>query len=514
MKYFIITGATGDLATTKLYPALAETFAYNKYLPDTQFLGAGRKDLSQEEYQQLVHSSLSHFEGKKDFIQDLQYVQIDFDNIETINNFFVKYNIKAGDEVILYMAIPPQAFDSVVDTLSEVKRNYPNLIYKLVFEKPFGSDLQSAQHLNQKVSQCFREEEIYRVDHYLGKETIQNILALRFGNSMFEPLLNNHYVESIKIDVWEERGIDKRADYFDKTGIIKDILQNHILQTLALITMEAPVAMEAEYIRDEKHKLIKSLRPIQNQDVILGQYISSDGKLGYLQEDGVTPNYADKEKTENTRVSYPLYHIDNIMDPSMGGIPKNIFFLTADAFGVLPPISKLTSAQAMYHFISGYTAKVAGTEAGVTEPQATFSACFGQAFLPLHPAKYAEMLGKKLNENPEVNVWLVNTGWTGGPYGVGNRMKLSYTRAMITAALEGKLNGEFIEHPVFGMLMPTSCENVPTELLNPRNTWADATAYDAQCQKLAELFNKNFEKFADGSSNEIKAAAPKLTATN
>lgn len=218
--------------------------------------------------------------------------------------------------------------------------------------------------------------------------------------------------------------------------------------------------------------------------------------------------------TENTRVAYPIDYIDNIAVPSIGDAPKNIFFLTADAFGVLPPISKLTSAQAMYHFISGYTAKVAGTEAGVTEPQATFSACFGQAFLPLHPAKYAEMLGKKLNENPNVNVWLVNTGWTGGPYGVGSRMKLSYTRAMITAALEGKLNGEFIEHPVFGMLMPTACENVPTELLNPRNTWAEATAYDAQCQKLAELFNNNFEKFADGSSNEIKAAAPKMTATN
>ena len=164
----------------------------------------------------------------------------------------------------------------------------------------------------------------------------------------------------------------------------------------------------------------------------------------------------------------------------------------------------------MYHFISGYTAKVAGTEAGVTEPQATFSACFGQAFLPLHPAKYAEMLGKKLTENPEVNVWLINTGWTGGPYGVGSRMKLSYTRAMITAALEGKLNGEFTEHPVFGVLMPNECENVPAELLHPRNTWTDKSAYDAQCQKLAKLFNDNFVKFADGSSDAIKSAAPKL----
>ena len=214
--------------------------------------------------------------------------------------------------------------------------------------------------------------------------------------------------------------------------------------------------------------------------------------------------------TENTRVAYPIEYIDNIAVPYIGDAPKNIFFLTADAFGVLPPISKLTPSQAMYHFISGYTAKVAGTEAGVTEPQATFSACFGQAFLPLHPAKYAEMLGKKLTENPEVNVWLINTGWTGGPYGVGSRMKLSYTRAMITAALEGKLNGEFTEHPVFGVLMPNECENVPAELLHPRNTWTDKSAYDAQCQKLAKLFNDNFVKFADGSSDAIKSAAPKL----
>lgn len=221
-------------------------------------------------------------------------------------------------------------------------------------------------------------------------------------------------------------------------------------------------------------------------------------------------NFDDISVTENTRVAYPIEYIDNIAVPSKGDAPKNIFFLTADAFGVLPPISKLTPSQAMYHFISGYTAKVAGTEAGVTEPQATFSACFGQAFLPLHPAKYAEMLGKKLTENPDVNVWLINTGWTGGPYGVGSRMKLSYTRAMITAALEGKLNGEFTEHPIFGILMPNACDNVPAELLHPRNTWSDQSAYDAQCNKLSKLFNDNFEKFAAGSSDEIKSAAPKL----
>jgi phosphoenolpyruvate carboxykinase (ATP) len=226
-------------------------------------------------------------------------------------------------------------------------------------------------------------------------------------------------------------------------------------------------------------------------------------------EDSDKVNYEDTSVTENTRVAYPIDYIDNIAVPSIGDSPKNIFFLTADAFGVLPPISKLSPAQAMYHFISGYTAKVAGTEAGVTEPQATFSACFGQAFLPLHPAKYAEMLGDKLKENPDINVWLVNTGWTGGAYGVGSRMKLKYTRAMITAALEGSLTGDFTEHPVFGVSMPNDCPNVPADLLQPRNTWSDKDAYDAQCHHLSKLFNDNFEKFADGSSDEIKSATPK-----
>lgn len=223
-------------------------------------------------------------------------------------------------------------------------------------------------------------------------------------------------------------------------------------------------------------------------------------------------DYDNISVTENTRAAYPIDYIDNIAVPSVGDAPKNIFFLTADAFGVLPPISKLSTGQAMYHFISGYTAKVAGTEAGVTEPQATFSACFGQAFLPLHPTKYAKMLGEKLEANPNVNVWLVNTGWTGGPYGVGSRMKLSYTRAMITAALEGELNGSFTAHPTFGVLMPDSCPNVPAELLNPRNTWDDKTAYDKQCNKLAVLFNDNFKKFEDGASDEIIHAAPKVSA--
>ncbi len=225
-------------------------------------------------------------------------------------------------------------------------------------------------------------------------------------------------------------------------------------------------------------------------------------------------DYSDISITENTRVAYPIDFIENIACPSVGAIPENIFFLTADAFGVLPPISKLTPNQAMYHFISGYTAKVAGTEAGVTEPQATFSACFGKAFLPLHPAKYAEMLGQKLNSNPNIKVWLVNTGWNGGPYGVGARMKLAYTRAMITAALEHKFDEvEFSTHSVFGVSMPLSCPNVPSELLNPRNTWADALDYDNKANHLAELFNANFNQYADGCSQDILSAAPKAQAS-
>ena len=164
----------------------------------------------------------------------------------------------------------------------------------------------------------------------------------------------------------------------------------------------------------------------------------------------------------------------------------------------------------MYHFISGYTAKVAGTEVGVTEPQTTFSACFGRVFLPLHPAKYAELLGKKLEANPNINVWLINTGWSGGAYGTGSRMKLSLTRAMITAAMKGELNEVAYEaHNVFGVLKPTSCPGVPSEILNPRETWSDKEAYDKKASELAVLFNKNFEKYADQASDAIKSAAPK-----
>ena len=222
-----------------------------------------------------------------------------------------------------------------------------------------------------------------------------------------------------------------------------------------------------------------------------------------------TIDFDDASITENTRVSYPLHFISNAQEPSVGNNPKNIFFLTCDAYGVLPPISKLTKGQTMYQFISGYTAKVAGTEAGVTEPKPTFSACFGAPFLPLHPGAYAKMLGDKI-EKQQVNVWLINTGWTGGPYGEGHRMKLSYTRAMITAALDGKLdNVATTTDPIFGMAIPNEVPGVPSEVLTPRNTWADPAAYDEKAKYLAGLFIKNFEKYASGVSEEIKAAAPK-----
>jgi len=226
-----------------------------------------------------------------------------------------------------------------------------------------------------------------------------------------------------------------------------------------------------------------------------------------------TVDYANKSVTENTRTAYPINFIPNAIEPSLAGVPKNIFFLTADAFGVLPPISRLDKSHAMYHFMSGYTAKVAGTEMGITEPQTTFSACFGQVFLPLHPTKYAEMLGNQLEENPDVTVWLINTGWTGGAYGTGHRMKLSYTRTMITAALSGVLSEvQFKTHPIFGVAVPGAVPGVPSEILDPRATWADKTAYDQTASELAEKFIKNFEKYADFASADILAGAPRAAA--
>jgi phosphoenolpyruvate carboxykinase (ATP) len=214
--------------------------------------------------------------------------------------------------------------------------------------------------------------------------------------------------------------------------------------------------------------------------------------------------------TENTRAAYPIHFIDNAVASGQGGHPKNVVMLTADAFGVLPPISRLTPEAAMYHFLSGYTAKVAGTEKGVTEPKATFSTCFGAPFLPLPPSRYATMLGEKIGRH-QARVWLVNTGWTGGAYGVGTRMKISYTRAMIRAALSGLLDSvRYEKDPIFNLDIPASCPDVPSEVLKPRNTWTNGAEYDEQAARLARMFVENFKAFEDGVSAEVLAAGPNV----
>lgn len=213
--------------------------------------------------------------------------------------------------------------------------------------------------------------------------------------------------------------------------------------------------------------------------------------------------------TENTRSCYPITQIRNADLSGVAGHPKNILFLTADAFGVLPPVSRLSKEQAMYHFLSGYTAKVAGTEQGVTEPQATFSVCFGAPFMPLHPGVYADLLGKKIDQHG-TKVWLVNTGWTGGPYGVGSRMKLAYTRRMVSAILNGELGEvEYLTDPFFGLNIPTHLEGIPNHILQPRQTWQSGEAYDSQARKLAGMFRKNFAQFEAGVTSEVVAAGPR-----
>lgn len=221
-------------------------------------------------------------------------------------------------------------------------------------------------------------------------------------------------------------------------------------------------------------------------------------------------NLDDDTFTENTRAAYPLTHISNIVEEGKAGHPENIVMLTADAFGVLPPISKLTTEQAMYHFISGYTAKVAGTEKGVTEPKATFSTCFGAPFMVWHPTVYAKLLGEKIKQH-KAKCWLVNTGWTGGQYGVGNRMKIQYTRAMLNAALDGKLDKvEYETDPIFNLQVPKYCDGVPSEVLNPRNTWKDKKAYDEMANKLANMFIKNFKEYEAETEKEIASAGPNI----
>ena len=221
-------------------------------------------------------------------------------------------------------------------------------------------------------------------------------------------------------------------------------------------------------------------------------------------------DYTSSKYTQNTRCSYPIEFIPNAKVPGLAKQPKNVIFLTADAFSVLPPISRLTPGQAMYHFISGYTAKVAGTEMGVTEPEATFSACFGAPFMVWHPTKYAELLAERIKRT-NAKVWLVNTGWTGGPYGVGKRMSIKHTRAMIDAIHSGDLdNVAFVEDPIFGVSVPKTCPNVPDEVLQPVNTWADKAAYETTAKKLASSFHENFRQYADQASAEILAAAPRI----
>jgi len=219
-------------------------------------------------------------------------------------------------------------------------------------------------------------------------------------------------------------------------------------------------------------------------------------------------NLDSEELTENTRAAFPLHYISNSSDQGVAGHPSTIIFLTADAFGVLPPVAKLTRDQAMYHFISGYTAKLAGTEVGVKEPSATFSTCFGAPFMPRHPSVYAEMLGERMDRY-DVPVWLINTGWTGGPYGVGERMNITWTRQMVRAALGGALDEvETKTNPIFGFEVPTTCPDVPAEVLWPRDTWADKDAYDARARELADMFVENFKQFEDRVTEGVRAAGP------
>lgn len=227
-----------------------------------------------------------------------------------------------------------------------------------------------------------------------------------------------------------------------------------------------------------------------------------------FKNDNITPDYTDSSVTQNTRVSYPISHIPGALETGISGHPKDVFFLTCDAFGVMPPISFLDKGQAMYHFLSGYTAKVAGTEVGVVEPQATFSACFGAPFMPLHPTRYAEMLGERL-VSQGVRIWLVNTGWSGGGYGVGKRMSLKYTRAMIGAAMRGELDHvPTTKDTIFGLESPQSCPGVPSELLQPSKTWTDQEAYAKAAHNLADLFTTNFAPFENECSPAIMAGAP------
>lgn len=290
--FFTLFGATGDLAQTKLYPALYDLFLAHELPNDFQFLGVARSERSDEDFRAMVKQSLTGkpFDRMEEFLELVSYRAFDYDDSMCLASAMNDMSADLDDVFVIYLAIPPQGFSKVTHCIDALKNQYDRCNVRVVIEKPFGEDLQTARDLNELLQKSFHESEIYRIDHYLGKETVQNILALRFGNSIFEPLLNNRYVESIEISVLEEKGIGSRAAYFDQTGIVKDILQNHILQVMALLMMEPPAKMEAEYIRDEKQKVLTSLAPINCQDVSVGQYIAADGVVGYLDEEGVDPN--------------------------------------------------------------------------------------------------------------------------------------------------------------------------------------------------------------------------------
>jgi len=309
-SYITIFGATGDLARKKIYKSLYDLYL-NKELENINILGLGRNKVEDLEYRDLVKKSLTNFSSDKidDFLDKFSFIEIDYSNKESLyNQINTKFSLEKGLEFLFYMAIPPSAFQSTIDLVYYLKNQAKDFKIKLLIEKPFGEDLESAQYLNKILKEYFEEEEIYRVDHYLGKETIQNIIALRFGNSIFEPMLNNHYVEDIHIDVFESIGVEDRAEYFDQNGIIKDMFQSHILQIMAMFMMESPVRMEAEFIRDEKYKVLRSLKPIDIDKIKIGQYLANNNQniKSYLEEEGTPTN----SKTE-TYFEVPIF-VDNL----------------------------------------------------------------------------------------------------------------------------------------------------------------------------------------------------------
>ena len=292
---------------------------------------------------------------------------------------------------------------------------------------------------------------------------------------------------------WDDDGIfNFEGGCYAKVGIMSDALFELVLLTcFGFVQQTINLSADNE---PEIHAAIK-------RDSLLENVV--------LNGDDNVVDYYDVSKTPNGRVSYPIYHIENYQESQMAGHPDNIIFLTCDAYGVLPPVSKLTYGQAMYHFLSGYTAKVAGTERGITEPEATFSACFGAAFLPLHPTKYADLLEQKLKTHG-TNVYLVNTGWTGGGNGVGERMSIKDTRACIDAILDGSIaTSEFVEDANFGFQVPTTLGAVDTNVLVPKNSWSDGAAYDAAAQKLAGMFKANFVKYVSPGVTDYSTFGPK-----